>query len=109
MARRTVTILSDDLDGKENGDIQTVSFSYAGTTYEIDLSKKNRAAFEKVMAPYLEAARKRTTPRASVRRSPSKTPAVTAEDRAWLRTNGFPDVKDRGRLSVEAAASLAAR
>lgn len=34
MARRTVTILSDDLDGKESGDVQTVSFSYDGTPYE---------------------------------------------------------------------------
>ncbi|QKE85125.1 Lsr2 family protein [Arthrobacter sp. NEB 688] len=109
MARRTVTILSDDLDGKESGDVQTVCFSYDGTTYEIDLSKKNRAAFQKAMAPYLEAARKTTTRRTAARRSTTRPTGVSAEDRAWLRGNGFPDIKDRGRLSVEAAAALAAR
>ncbi|MGG5258654.1 histone-like nucleoid-structuring protein Lsr2 [Phycicoccus avicenniae] len=107
MARRTVTILSDDLDGKESRDIQTVSFGYAGAIYEIDLSKKNRAAFEKVLAPYLDAARKTTT--RSPRRSASTRTGVTADDRAWLRANGFPDVKDRGRLPAAATAALAAR
>ena len=100
MAQRTVTILSDDLDGKEGKDIATVTFSYDGSTYEIDLSKKNRAAFEKALLPYIEAARKTTSgPRRSVKKS---SPRATPEDREWLRANGFPNVKDRGRLPGEA-------
>lgn len=104
MAQRTVTILSDDLDGKEGRDIATVTFSYDGTTYEIDLSKKNRAALEKALSPYIDAARKMTsTPRRSVKTS---SPRATLEDRAWLRSNGFPNVKDRGRLPGEAIEAL---
>ena len=107
MAQRTVTILSDDLDGKESADIQTVKFGFDGATYEIDLSKKNRDAMEKALAPYLNAARKaggtRTRP-ASTRRS-----SVTAEDRDWLRKNGFPNIKDRGRLSKDASEALKKR
>jgi hypothetical protein len=35
-----------------------VRFAYEGTEYEIDLSKKNAAAFHKQLTPYLEHARK---------------------------------------------------
>jgi Lsr2 len=104
MARRTLTILSDDLDGKEGKDIATVTFGFDGSTYAIDLSKKNRAALEKAMSPYIDAARKVSSP---PRRSTSKSsPRATAEDRAWLRSSGFPNVKDRGRLPSEATEAL---
>ena len=104
MAQRTVTILSDDLDGKEGRDIATVTFGYDGSTYEIDLSKKNRAALEKALSPYIDAARKTTSaPRRSTKKS---SPRATPEDREWLRSNGFPNVKDRGRLPGEAIEAL---
>lgn len=107
MAQRTVTILSDDLDGKESADIETVAFGFDGATYEIDLSKKNRAAMEKALAPYLNAARKaaNTRPRATA----SRRATVTTADREWLRKNGFPDIKDRGRLSQAATEALKKR
>ena len=107
MAQRTVTILSDDLDGKEGKDIATVTFGLGGSTYEIDLSKKNRVALEKALAPYIDVARKASsTPRRSNKKSSSP---ATAEDRAWLRTNGFPNVKDRGRLPRAAIEALRSR
>jgi hypothetical protein len=104
MAQRTVTILADDLDGKEGKDIATVTFGFDGSTYQIDLSKKNRAAFEKALSPYINAARKASAaPRRSTKKS---TPRATPEDREWLRSNGFPNVKDRGRLPSEASEAL---
>ena len=104
MAQRTLTILSDDLDGKEGKDIATVTFGFDGSTYEIDLSKKNRAALEKALSPYIDAARKSSSaPRRSTRKS---SPRATPEDREWLRSNGFPNVKDRGRLPSEATEAL---
>jgi hypothetical protein len=107
MAQRTLTILSDDLDGKEGRDIATVTFAINGSTYELDLSKKNRAALEKALSPYIDAARKVPSgPRRSTKKS---RPGVTSEDRAWLRANGFPNVKDRGRLPGEATAALGSR
>jgi hypothetical protein len=107
MAQRTLTILSDDLDGKEGKDIATVTFGFDSSTYEIDLSKKNRAGLEKALAPYIDAARKTASaPRRSTKRS---SPRVTPEDREWLRSNGFPNVKDRGRLPGEAIEVLRAR
>ena len=108
MAQRTVTILSDDLDGKEGSDIQTLTFGFDGATYEIDLSKKNRDAMEKALTPYLNAARK---PAGSRGRASSLTPrsSVTTKDRMWLRENGFPEIKDRGRLSKQALEALRKR
>ena len=107
MAQRTVTILADDIDGREASDIETVTFSFDGATYEIDLSKRNRAAMTKALAPYVSAARKTS----STRRRPSGGSRVraTTQDREWLRSNGFPDVKDRGRLSTEAIQALKSR
>ena len=61
MAQRTVTILSDDLSGKEGKDIATVTFGFDGSTDDIDLAKKNRVALEKALSPYIDAARKGTS------------------------------------------------
>ena len=108
MAQRTVTILSDDLDGTEGSDIQTVTFGFDGATYEIDLSKKNRDAMEKALTPYLNAARKPAGRRARAA-SPTRRSSVSTEDRAWLRENGYPEIKDRGRLSKEASEALRRR
>lgn len=104
MAQRTLTIMSDDLDGREGKDITTVTFGFDGSIYEIDLSKKNRTALEKALSPYIDAARKASSaPRRSTKKS---SPRVTAEDREWLRSSGFPNVKDRGRLPREATEAL---
>ncbi|MBT9257763.1 Lsr2 family protein [Phycicoccus sp. MAQZ13P-2] len=108
MAQRTITVLSDDLDGKESEDIETVTFAFDGATYEIDLSKKNRDAMEKALTPYLNAARRATGSRSRAS-APTRRSSVTPEDREWLRKNGFPDIKDRGRLPTDASAALGKR
>ena len=98
MAVRTVTILEDDLDGKEDATVETVTFSFEGASYEIDLSKKNRDAFEKALTPYLNAARK--APKATTaRRSPAKSSEDLDAIRAWAKDNGHA-VSDRGRVPV---------
>ena len=56
MAKTTVTSVTDDIDGSANA--ETLSFGYSGATYEIDLSKKNAAALDKLLKPYIDAARK---------------------------------------------------
>ncbi len=56
MAQRVTVILEDDLDGGPAD--QTVRFAVGGAAYEIDLSKKNAAAFRKQLAPFIEHARK---------------------------------------------------
>ena len=80
----------------------------SGSTYEIDLSKKNATALEKALAPYLQAARKAAGGPAlagSVRRSArARRTAGSAKPelsdvRAWAKGNGY-EVSDRGRLAA---------
>ncbi len=101
MAKKVVTTTEfiDDLDGGSAAG--TVSFSFDGTNYEIDLSKKNRTAMEKALKPYLDHARKARATRTRRAQSQSSSrrqnlPAI----RAWAKDNGF-EVSDRGRISQE--------
>lgn len=101
MAQRTITVLSDDLDGTESDDIRTVRFGLDGATYEIDLSPKNREALEKALSPYLEVARRAggrasTPKKAGGRRDAAQTGAI----REWARQNGYT-VSERGRIPRE--------
>ena len=52
----TKTLIVDDLDGSD--DASTVSFSLGNMAYEIDLSKKNKAAMEKKLSKFTAVARK---------------------------------------------------
>ena len=95
---------TDDLDGgKADG---TVSFAYQGASYEIDLSKKNLAAMDKVIAPYIAAARKVTTARRTAGRSRTSGSAKTdlAAIREWANANGHK-VSDRGRIAADVQAA----
>ncbi len=97
MAKRTITTieLTDDVDGGKAE--RTIAFGYDGANYEIDLSKKNATAFEKMMRPYVDAARK--VGRGGVRRG--RRASAPARDlsavREWARANGHA-VSDRGRV-----------
>ena len=56
MAREVIEKLVDDLDG---GDAtETVTFALDGTSYEIDLSKRNATAFRKSFERYIKAGRR---------------------------------------------------
>src|SRR4051794_3304526 len=100
MAQQVVTTLIDDLDGSEAAD--TITIGYKGYTYELDLSEKNAAKLEKVLAPFVQAGRRvgrlggggsRTTRETTTKRVPSDSTAV----RAWAQANGV-DVPARGRI-----------
>lgn len=55
---RTETVLvelTDDLDGSPAA--ETISFAFDGKAYEIDLSKRNAAAFRRALRPYVDAGR----------------------------------------------------
>src|SRR5215467_824887 len=56
MATKITVTLEDDLDGGPAA--ETVRFAVGGTEYEIDLNKKNAAAFRKKLAPFVEHARR---------------------------------------------------
>ena len=101
MAKKTEVLvtMTDDLDGGKAE--SSVSFGYQGTNYEIDLSKRNSAAMEKVLATYLAVARKvpstrRSAGRSSSRAAKSDLPAI----REWAQENGY-QVSGRGRIAAD--------
>ena len=95
MAQKVTVALEDDLDGGQAD--ETVRFGFGGTEYEIDLSKKNAAAFRKQIAPYLEHGRKVSRPkvRRGVRTAASR--QRSSDIRAWAMEQGIT-VSERGRI-----------
>jgi nucleoid-associated protein Lsr2 len=95
MAQRVTVALEDDLDGGPAD--ETVRFGFGGAEYVIDLSKKNAAAFRKMITPFIEHARK-------AGRGPAGRAARTASSRqhnvdirAWAQEQGIT-VSARGRI-----------
>jgi hypothetical protein len=97
MAQRTTVVLVDDLDGIElpEGQGQTIRFSLDGTSYEIDLSKKNADMLRRDVKRYTEAARR--VGRQVARGAPAVARKNTADIRAWAKANGH-EINDRGRI-----------
>ena len=100
MTRTTITQITDDIDGSK--DAEEVAFSFMGTDYTIDLAKKNRAAFEKAMKPYIDAGTRvsrRTRPGSTLKKSSTKSSggADLKAMRAWAIENGF-EISARGRI-----------
>lgn len=107
MAQRTRVELIDDLDGSA-ADI-TVSFSFAGKSYEIDLTNANAGKLEKALEKYITAARRVDARRPGTRRprGAGSSGPNPREIREWARANGH-EVSERGRVSEEVRAAYLA-
>jgi len=100
MAQRTTIHLVDDIDGKEikSGNGDTVSFALDGTSYEIDLSKKNAAKFRGLFDDYVAAGRRTTgRPRRRARPGPVGRDHDPQAVRKWAASNRVK-VPARGRI-----------
>ncbi|TCJ21061.1 histone-like nucleoid-structuring protein Lsr2 [Nocardioides jejuensis] len=98
MAQKVSIVLIDDIDGGDAD--ETVSFALDGTSYEIDLASANAARLREALAPYVGHARKV----AGGRRTAAKKAGAsggTREVREWARSNGWPDLGDRGRVPAD--------
>jgi hypothetical protein len=96
VAQKVNIVLIDDIDGSDA--VETVSFGLDGTTYEIDLNKKNAAALRDALAAYVGNARKVSGTRRGRRSSAAAALGPSAREvRDWARSNGFK-VPDRGRI-----------
>ena len=95
MAQRVTVALEDDLDGGPAD--ETVRFAFGGADYEIDLSKKNAAAFRRQLAPFVDHARKagRAQSRRPIRTAASR--QRSGDIRAWAKDHGIA-VSERGRI-----------
>jgi Lsr2 len=100
MAQKITVALEDDIDGGPAD--ETVRFGLGGADYEIDLSKKNAAAFRRQLAPFIDHARRAGR---GPRRRPGRTASSrerSADIRAWAKDQGIT-VSDRGRIPASVA------
>jgi len=114
MATEVTTRLRDDIDGSVAD--RTVSFTWEGSHYEIDLNKKNVAELDALLAPYVAAGRRSGAKPVSIRgrkavarpvkasvRKVASAASGSALDlaavRNWAAANGH-SVAARGRISA---------
>ena len=99
--------LVDDIDG--GAAEETVSFSYQGVDYDIDLSANNATALRQTLAPYVEAGRRMTGQRSGSRRSAAAKSSAAKTDpkavREWATEQGKA-VSSRGRVPASLVAEF---
>ena len=111
MAKKTITVLTDDLDGSEAQ--ETVSFALDGISYTIDLSDDNASTLRNALLPYIAVAERVGGGRAKpgVRgKATGRRPAAggrASDIRAWATENGYA-VSPRGRVPDEVRAAYEA-
>ena len=103
MARKVITLLTDDLDGGDAD--RTVEFGIDGVNYRIDLSEKNAGKLRKALDTYITAGSRIGRGTAEVRRGRrggGGAPTRSDRDqnraiREWASKNGY-EVSERGRI-----------
>jgi hypothetical protein len=101
MAKKTVVLLEDDIDGSEAS--ETLSFALDGSEYEIDLNEAHASELREALARFANAGRKvagrRGRPAVRTKSSSHGNPDAKAV-RMWAAENGIP-VNTRGRIQAE--------
>lgn len=104
MAKKTVVLLEDDIDGSEA--TETLSFALDGSEYEIDLNEGHASELREALARFTNAGRKVSGGRgrpasrpASRTRSSHGGPDAKAV-RLWAAENGI-QVNTRGRIQAD--------
>ncbi|MBT2547218.1 Lsr2 family protein [Arthrobacter sp. ISL-65] len=100
MAKKTVVLLEDDIDGSKA--TETLTFALDGTEYEIDLNESHANELREAMARFTDAGRKISGGRSrSTARTKSSQGGPDAKAvRMWAAENGIP-VNTRGRIQAE--------
>jgi hypothetical protein len=112
MAKQTITLLTDDLDGSEAD--RTVEFGLDGVNYTIDMSDKNTGKLRKALGPYLAAGSRVSRAAGSGRIAARNTPSPRANRdqnqaiREWAKKNGY-EVSERGRIPASVVEAFHAK
>jgi len=100
MAKKTVVVLEDDIDGSEAS--ETISFALDGSEYVIDLNEGHANELREALARFTDAGRRvsggRGRPAARTKSSQSGPDAKAV--RMWAVENGI-QVNTRGRIQAE--------
>lgn len=110
----TVTVMTDDLDGKTRAGVQTRTFSLDGTTYELELGRLNYKRLQDALRLYIAKARPvsgRPATKANGTRPKARRTVRTdtAQVRAWALAERIEGVRPLGRLAAEVYARYDAR
>ncbi|GAA3402922.1 histone-like nucleoid-structuring protein Lsr2 [Pseudarthrobacter polychromogenes] len=100
MAKKTVVLLEDDIDGSEAK--ETISFALDGSEYEIDLNEGHASELREALERFTNAGRKMSGGRgrpAARAKSSHGSPDARAV-RMWAAENGI-SVNTRGRIQAE--------
>ena len=106
MAKKVVQLVEfmDDIDGSvlDEADVDTITFSYRGTDYEIDVKPANAKKFDDAMKKYIDHARKvgRTRSGGGTKRvgtGSGRSKESLAAIREWAVKQGY-EVSPRGRI-----------
>jgi hypothetical protein len=114
MAQKVTTMLTDDISGEEIAvdEGETISYSFQGYTYEIDLNADHAKTFHETIGFYIEHSRRigkanviplrsaNETAEARKRRSSTPSEFDPAQVRTWAENNGY-EVSPRGRIKGE--------
>jgi hypothetical protein len=101
MAQTTVVTITDDIDGTTGA--ETVTFSFDGQAYEIDLGQKNLGKFRKGLQPFIDSGRRARRP-STTRPARGRTSRNNSSDiRAWATEQGLA-VSERGRIPAAVVA-----
>jgi hypothetical protein len=99
MAKKTVVLLEDDIDGSEA--TETLSFALDGSDYEIDLNEGHAKELRDALARFTNAGRKVSGGHGRPARTKSSHGGPDAKAvRMWAAENGIP-VNTRGRIQAE--------
>lgn len=103
MAKKTVVLLEDELDGSEAD--ETIKFGLDGTEYEIDLNKAHVAELRRALERFTNAGRKVSAGRGgrastSSRKSSSQGGPDAKAVRQWAAEQGL-QVNTRGRIQAD--------
>ncbi len=100
MAKKTVVVLEDDIDGSEAS--ETISFALDGSEYVIDLNEGHANELRGALSRFTDAGRKvsggRGRPAARTKSSQGGPDAKAV--RMWAVENGI-QVNTRGRIQAE--------
>jgi hypothetical protein len=105
MARTTVVTIVDDIDGSEGA--ETVTFSFGGQSYEVDLSSKNRDKFQKALQPFIDSGRRAGRPGTARSARTRAARGNSSAIRSWAAEQGLT-VSERGRIPAAIVAQYEA-
>jgi len=95
---QSVTVLTDDIDGKTKTNVETVRFAIDGTDYEIELGVVNQKRLREALGVYIAKARRHSPKNTGHPKAGSKRNRVSsAAIRQWGIDHGY-QVSARGAI-----------